>query len=69
MKRHPSNIRLVRIKEDMPTFHLKADDIFEAQLYPLDPDKLTLVVHILSGWRPECNAYKHQIELLPYWKH
>jgi len=54
----------VKLLEDDERFGLKKDDVFEAQRYAYDPDKITLLKRESDGFDPECNQYK---ESLAYW--
>ena len=54
----------VKMLKNDERFKIKKGDIFEAQRYHYDPDKITLLKRESDGFDPECNQYK---ESLAYW--
>jgi hypothetical protein len=54
----------VKLLKDDKQFKIKKGDVFKAQRYRYDPDKITLLEREDDGFNPECNQYK---ESLAYW--
>ncbi|MBA7556406.1 hypothetical protein ES705_49114 [subsurface metagenome] len=55
---------IVQLLEDDPRFKLKKGEIFEAQVYQLDPEKITLLKRLSDGFDPECNQYRESVKIL-----
>jgi len=64
VKMKKQGILIVRLKEDDPHFKLKKGDVFEAQIYWLDPEKITLFRRLSDDFDPQCNQYRHAVEIL-----
>jgi len=59
-----SNCVKVKIRENNIHFGLKKGEIYEAKPYRLDSEKLTLLKRIPDGYDPECNCYRHEVEVV-----
>lgn len=55
---------IVRIKKDEPRFEIKAGDVFFAERYRYDPDKVTLLKRITDDYDPRCNEYVENLEFV-----
>ena len=55
---------VVQLLEDDPKFKLKRGERFEAQVYWLDPGKITLLKRLSDGFNPECNQYRGSVKIL-----
>ena len=58
------NKMVVQLLKDDPRFKLKKGEIFEAQVYWLDPEKITLLKRLPDGFDPECNQYRGSVKIL-----
>ena len=55
---------IVQLLEDDSRFNIKKGEIFEAQIYHLDPEKITLLKRLPDGFDPECNQYRGSVKIL-----
>lgn len=56
-------MRVMMLEDDL-MFGLKKGDVFKAQRYPYDPDKMTLLERESDGFNPECNQYKEHLAFM-----
>ncbi len=54
----------VRITKTDNRLGIKEGEIYEAEIYWLDPDKITLLKRIPDGYEPSCNQYRYEVEIL-----
>ena len=51
----------IRILSDNPSIGIKADEVYYAERYSLDPMvKYTLLSRVSDGWNPECTIYRYK---------
>ena len=55
----------VRVKKTDTNLGIKEGEIYNARSYTLDRGKITLVSRDPDGYDPECNQYRHEVEILP----
>ena len=55
---------IVQLLEDDSRFKIKKGEIFKAQVYQLDPEKITLLKRLPDGFDPECNQYRESVKIL-----
>lgn len=48
----------VKLLNDDKRFELKKGEVFSAERYRYDPNKITLLQREGDGFEPECNQYK-----------
>lgn len=54
----------VRILKTDDHIGVTEGEVYEATSYWLDPDKVTLLARVPDGWNPECNEYRHNVEVI-----
>lgn len=55
---------LVMIKKTCEHTHVKEGEIYEAQSYPYDGSKVTLLKRVPDGFEPQVNQYRSDIKIL-----
>lgn len=60
-----ATVAIYRLKEDDPSFGMKAGDLLLCTTYHLDPHvKGSVIARITDGFNPDCTVYWNQVEKL-----